>query len=69
MEEPGSKVRADDVDRLVQAARHLPPAEGEYTETDYVLNLMATVLDYQMHSTTVVKAIEYFKAHRWDEVR
>lgn len=69
MGEPDSKVRADDVDRLVAAARDLPPAEGEYTETDYVLNLMATVLDYQMHTTTVVKAIEYFKANRWDDVR
>jgi len=69
MDESGNEVRNDEVDRLAQAARELPPAEGEYTETDYVLNLMLTVLDYQMHTTTVVNAIEYFKANRWDEAR
>ncbi len=33
------------------------------------MNLLETVLDYQMHTTAVVKALEYFKAHRWKEVR
>jgi hypothetical protein len=33
-----------------------------------VLNLLATVVDFQTHTTAVVKAIEHFKAHRWAEI-
>ena len=33
------------------------------------MNLLETVLDYQMHTTSVVKALEYFRANRWNDVR
>lgn len=47
----------------------LAPATGVYLEEDFVTNLLATVVDFQMHSTAVVRAIEHYKAKRWDEVR
>jgi len=71
-EEPAAQMASqtgDEVERLATAATALPPARGEYTETDFVTNLMATVLDYQMHTSTVEKAIAHYKSHRWDEIR
>jgi hypothetical protein len=38
-------------------------------EDDFVLNLFETVLDYMLQTTVVVKALDYYKAHRWDEIR
>jgi hypothetical protein len=69
---PGASARMiDDVDieRVANAAKGLPPAASTYLEEDFVMNLLETVLDYQMHTTAVVKALEYFKANRWKEVR
>jgi hypothetical protein len=59
----------DDVRRVADAARALPPAEGVAIEEDFVLNLLETVLDYMLQTTVVVKALEHYKAHRWDEIR
>ena len=58
-----------DVECVVLAARGLPPAEGVYIEEDYVMNLLETVLDYMLQTKVVVKALEYFKRNRWDEIR
>ncbi len=58
-----------DVTRVADAASDLTPAVSAYIEDDFVMNLLETVLDYQMHTTAVVKALEYFKAHRWNDVR
>ena len=63
------RLQDDDVNRLADRARMLPPPENEYTETDYVTNLMATVLDYQMQTPVVEKAIRHYKDRRWDDVR
>ncbi len=57
------------IERLVERCRVLAPATGVYLEEDFVTNLLATVVDFQMHSTAVVRAIEHYKAKRWDEVR
>ena len=62
-------ISEDDVQRLAEAARQLPPAGGVNIEDDFVLNLLETVLDYMLQTTVVVKALEYYKAHRWDEIR
>ena len=43
----------NDIAHGVAAARHLPPAEESYLETDFIMNLLETVLDYQMHTTAV----------------
>jgi hypothetical protein len=58
-----------DVERVADAARGLEPAKSAYLEDDFVKNLLETVLDYQMHTTAVVKALEYFTANRWNDVR
>jgi len=58
-----------DVERVVAAARDLPPAESVGLETDYVVNLLETVLDYMMQTAVVVRSLEYFRANRWDDVR
>lgn len=58
-----------DVERVADAARGLTPAASVYLEDDFVMNLLETVLDYQMHTTAVVRALEYFKTNRWSEVR
>ena len=62
-------ISEEDVQRLAVAARELPPAEGASIENDFVLNLLETVLDYMLQTAVVVKALEYYKAHRWDEIR
>ena len=50
-----------DVAAVVKRSRQLPAAAGVYLEDDYVTNLLATVVDFQMHTTAVVRAIEHFK--------
>jgi hypothetical protein len=59
----------DDVEHLAVAARELPPAEGAPSEDDFIVNLFETVLDYMLQTAVVVKALEYYKAHRWGEIR
>ena len=58
-----------DVDRVASAATGLPPAASTYLEEDFIMNLLETVLDYQMHTTAVVRALEYFRSNRWNDVR
>jgi hypothetical protein len=62
-------VSEDDVRLLAAAAGELSPAGGVTVEDDFVLNLLETVLDYMLQTPVVVKALEYYKAHRWDEIR
>lgn len=33
------------------------------------MNLLETVLDYMMHTSAVVNALQHFRDHRWDEIR
>ncbi len=51
----------DDVGRLAAACLHLPEPEGNYLEDDFLVNLVATVVDFQTHTTAVVRAIEHFR--------
>lgn len=62
-------VRDEDVDRVAQAARELPSAAGDYLETDFVMNLQETVLDYMLQTEVVVRALEHYHRHRWHELR
>ena len=62
-------ISEEDVQRLAVAARELPPAVDAVIEDDFVLNLLETVLDYMLQTAVVVKALEYYKAHRWDQIR
>ena len=60
---------ADEHDLLVRRCRSLPPAVGNYLVHDYVTNLLLTVLDFQLHTTTVKRAHDHFQAHRSAEVK
>jgi hypothetical protein len=57
------------VARLAEAARVVPPAQGVYLESDFVMNMLATVVDFQTHTTAVERALGHFRSRRWDEVR
>ena len=46
-----------DLETVVEAARSLPAAESSYLEDDYLVNLQETVLDYQMDTKAVVRAL------------
>ena len=63
-------ISTDEVEQVAELARSLPPAEESYLEEDFVMNLLETVLDYQMHTTTVVRALRHFRqqplhSRRW----
>jgi hypothetical protein len=58
-----------DVERLAGAARGLSSPAPPHLEHDFVLNLLVTVLDYQMQTAVVAKALEHFRANRSEEVR
>jgi hypothetical protein len=62
-------ITPEDVDRVIEAARSIPPATGIYLDDDYVTCLMSTVLDYQQNTTTVVKALTHYNENRWNELR
>lgn len=68
-------VSAEEFDRVVAACRELAPAVGGYAEdnfgpyNDYVTNVLLTVLDLQMHNVAVDKSINFYRQHRWDEIR
>lgn len=63
------KVDPSELARVVERCRQLAPARGDYRENDFVTNLLATVVDFQMHTNAVVKALEHYKANRWEEIR
>ncbi len=67
---PDSRQReSNDIARIIAAASTLPPAEQDYTEDDFVMNLFETVLDYQLHTTAVVNALEHYRTRLWDDLR
>lgn len=58
-----------DIEAVAEAARDIQPAKGNYIEEDFVMNLQETVLDYQMSTTAVVRALQHYRDNRWDEIR
>lgn len=62
-------IDSHDVERVAAAGAGLSPAEAVYLEEDFVMNMLETVLDYQLHTTAVVRALEYFRTNRWNEIR
>ncbi len=54
---------------VLQACRKLPPPRGNYHDGDFVSNMIQTVLDYQLYSTTVTRAYAHFERHHWDRLR
>lgn len=45
---------------MTEACRQLPEPHGDYVIDDYLTNLMATVLDFQTHTTAVRQALDHF---------
>ena len=41
----------------------------DYRDYDYVRNLQTTALDFQLKVATVNKALDWYKAHHWHEMR
>ena len=62
-------ITARDVELVAAAGRTLPPAASDYRESDFVMNLLETVLDYMMQTEVVVKALTHYRAHCWAELR
>jgi hypothetical protein len=53
-------VNEGDIERMVEACRQLPEPVGNYLVEDYLTNLMATVVDFQLQTTAVERALEHF---------
>jgi hypothetical protein len=58
-----------DLARLVERCRQIVAADGVVQEDDFVVNLLTTVIDFQMSTTAVVRALQHFRAKRGDEIR
>jgi hypothetical protein len=54
-------VSQEDLDRVVEACRVLPQPVGDYLEDDFLVNLVATVVDFQTHTTAVERAVAHFR--------
>jgi len=54
---------------IVNSCRELPPPQGNYHVNDYVMNLISTVLDYQMNLTTLTNAESHYKENHWHTIR
>jgi hypothetical protein len=59
----------DDIDRVTAAAGSLPPPVGVDGESDFVTDLFVTVIDFQINTTVVLRALAYFRDNRWREIR
>ena len=55
-----SPITFEEYEALVARCRSLPPAGGLYLETDFVTNLVVTVIDFQQHTRTVERAMTHF---------
>jgi hypothetical protein len=54
---------------ILRACRAVPRTRSNYLENDFVMNLFSTVLDYQMHRTSLAKAESHYRENRWREIR
>jgi hypothetical protein len=53
----------NDIARMTDACRQLSEPVGDYFIDDYLTNLVATVIDFQTHTTAVERALEHFVTH------
>ncbi|MHB8438221.1 MAG: hypothetical protein ACYDD4_03555 [Acidimicrobiales bacterium] len=58
-----------DIDNVVSAARVVPRSSSDYLIDDFVSNLILTVLDFQMHTTTVERAYKHYQDHHYNQLR
>jgi hypothetical protein len=69
MQIPFPTVTPEEYQVLKEACQSLPAPKGSYLESDFICNLLLTVLDYQLKGTIVSKACEHYKAKHWDGIR
>jgi hypothetical protein len=54
---------------LVKACKAVPRSKSDFVENDFITNVLVTVLDIRMHSTTLDRSIQHYREQRWNEVR
>lgn len=59
----------DEFARLREACNALPLQKGMYLEGDFVTNVLLSVVDFQMKTPAVVRAMAHYKSRRWNELR
>ncbi len=62
-------VSDEELDMLSDVCGRLPAAKGNYLQSDFICNLFLTVLDFQMHNTTIEQAMRHYHEHCWQQVR
>lgn len=62
-------IEEPDVERFLTCVRALPTNRSHDVYDDFIINLFLCVLDLRMHTTTVNKALDFYRTNRWDEVR
>ena len=65
---PMAVVTERELDRLVDACRPLPVRTWVYEQPDYMTNVLLTVLDLQMHNSTVERSIRHYWNRRQEEI-
>jgi len=55
--------------KVLKACRVLPHSLNNYLESDFIMNLFSTVLDYQMKRTTLARAERHYKENHWHKIR
>jgi hypothetical protein len=53
-------ISESDIVKMTEACRELPAPSGDYLIDDFLTNLMATVIDFQTHTSAVERALRYF---------
>lgn len=69
MQIPFPTVTPEEYQVLKKACQSLPPPRGNYLETDFIINLFLTVLDYQLKGTIISKACQHYKEKHWERIR
>ena len=62
-------ITADDIAVIVERCRVVPRSKQRYVADDFVTCLLETVIDFQQRTTTVERAMEYYKSNCWAELR
>lgn len=58
-----------DVERFLECTRDLPTSRRHDIYDDFIVNLFLCVLDLQMRTPTVNKALDFYRVNRWNEIR
>lgn len=62
-------LEAAEFQRVLECCSELAPAREDYRVSDYITNLLLTVLDFQLKTEIVRKAHDFYQQHRHSEIR